>query len=53
MSQLDITLLKGLRGTALFYPGTGNDWKEPIELFVPYITEFWFVDIVISVCLLF
>ena len=31
-------------GTTLFYPCSGNDWRVPIKMFVPYITDFWFVD---------
>jgi len=33
-----------LAGTVLFYPCTGNDWREAIEVFAPLVDEFWFVD---------
>lgn len=29
----------------LFYPCSGQDFTEPIERFLPFIDEFWFVDI--------
>jgi hypothetical protein len=28
----------------LFYPGSGNDLLVPIQLFSPFVTDFWFVD---------
>ena len=37
--------LKALAGSALFYPGAGSDYNEPLELFAPAIAEYWFVDI--------
>ncbi|MCI0332065.1 MAG: hypothetical protein L0228_02415 [Planctomycetes bacterium] len=29
----------------LFYPCAGDDWRSVVSLFVPEITQFWFVDI--------
>ena len=29
----------------LFYPSAGSDFKEPIKTFMPWIDEFWFVDV--------
>jgi len=37
--------LEALAGSALFYPGAGSDYNEPLELFAPAIAEYWFVDI--------
>jgi hypothetical protein len=37
--------LEGVAGAAFFYPSAGDDWDDPLRLFVPLITEFWFVDI--------
>lgn len=28
----------------LFYPSCGKDWRVPLRLFAPNITDFWFVD---------
>lgn len=39
----DDALLK-VKDLALFYPCSGNDLLEPIELFSPHVSEFWFVD---------
>lgn len=36
--------LETVRDTALFYPCSGNDLAVPIEIFSPYVTDFWFVD---------
>ncbi len=33
-----------LSGACLFYPSSGRDWAVPIELFLPYVSSFWFVD---------
>jgi len=32
------------RSRRLFYPASGKDLREPIQAFLPYIDEFWFVD---------
>ncbi len=37
-------VLDRLIGGTLFYPGTGADWRVPIALFAPVISDFWFVD---------
>ena len=42
--HIDKTALAPLQGTTLFYPCSGNDLLQPIQLFSPYVTEFWFVD---------
>jgi hypothetical protein len=36
--------LEKVKDTALFYPCSGNDLMLPIQLFSPYVTDFWFVD---------
>jgi len=36
--------LESIRDSTLFYPCSGNDLLVPIELFSPYVTDFWFVD---------
>lgn len=36
--------LELLQDKSLFYPCSGDDLLTPIELFAPYITDFWFVD---------
>ena len=36
--------LERVKDSALFYPCSGNDLLTPIELFSPYVTDFWFVD---------
>ncbi|AGX88322.1 hypothetical protein [Candidatus Symbiobacter mobilis] len=41
---LDKKYLEPIQNTALFYPCSGNDLLIPIELFSPYITDYWFVD---------
>lgn len=41
---LDKSILKIVENHSLFYPCSGNDFKTPIEIFTPYITDFWFVD---------
>jgi hypothetical protein len=40
----ELDKLKCIEGTKLFYPCSGNDLITPIEIFSPYITDFWFVD---------
>lgn len=37
-------LLKSVEGTTLFYPCSGNDFIAPLQLFSPFVSEFWFVD---------
>ena len=41
---LSTTVLESLSGTTLFYPCSGADLKVPLEIFAPYVTDFWFVD---------
>ncbi len=36
--------LEKVKDTALYYPCSGNDLRTPIEIFSPYVTDFWFVD---------
>lgn len=36
--------LASVDDTALFYPCSGNDLEVPLRLFLPCVTEFWFVD---------
>lgn len=37
-------LMKSVEGTTLFYPCSGNDFIAPLQLFSPFVSEFWFVD---------
>ena len=37
-------LFAPLKGTSLFYPSCGNDMLLPVQLFSPFVTDFWFVD---------
>lgn len=37
-------MFEHLKGTCLYYPCSGEDWLEPIQRFLPYLKEFWFVD---------
>lgn len=39
-----VNVLEKLQDTSLFYPCSGNDLLVPIEVFSPYVTDFWFVD---------
>lgn len=41
---LDKKRLEGVKDLSLFYPCSGYDIFTPIEIFSPYITDFWFVD---------
>ena len=41
---IDKSLLEKVRDTALFYPCSRYDLFVPIEVFSPYVTDFWFVD---------
>jgi len=41
---IDDGVLENLTDSALFYPCSGNDLLTPIELFSPYVNDFWFVD---------
>jgi hypothetical protein len=34
----------GLKARTLFYPSAGTDWTVPIDTFLPWIDDFWFVD---------
>ena len=33
-----------LKARTLFYPSAGTDWAVPIDTFLPWIDDFWFVD---------
>lgn len=37
-------VLKAVEGSTLFYPCSGPDFIVPLELFAPFVSEFWFVD---------
>lgn len=39
-----MNVLESIRDTCLFYPCSGGDLVIPIQLFSPFITDFWFVD---------
>ena len=41
---LESSLLDAIRGAKLFYPCSGMDLFDPIDLFSGYIDDFWFVD---------
>jgi len=41
---IDEKILEKVKDLSLFYPCSGDDLLVPIELFSPYITDFWFVD---------
>jgi hypothetical protein len=41
---LDQSVLPTIENSTLFYPCSGFDVFDPIELFAPHVTEFWFVD---------
>ena len=36
--------LERVKDSVLYYPCSGNDLRVPIEMFSPYVTDFWFVD---------
>lgn len=38
-------VMRQVQGTALFYPHSADDLREPILLFAPFVTDFWFVDL--------
>jgi hypothetical protein len=42
--DLDVKYLSGIRNSTLFYPCSGGDLLEPIHLFSPFVTDFWFAD---------
>ncbi|MCX7393869.1 MAG: hypothetical protein NTW75_07045 [Planctomycetales bacterium] len=44
MFVINEELRKSVEGTTLFYPCSGNDFRAPLQLFSPFISEFWFVD---------
>lgn len=44
-SNSPLLSLENLEDRNLFYPCSGQDFTEPIERFLPFIDEFWFVDI--------
>ncbi len=37
--------LENLENRNFFYPSSGQDFTEPFERFLPFIDEFWFVDV--------
>jgi hypothetical protein len=41
---MDPLILESLAGGTLFYPCSGPDLLVPIEVFAPYIQQFWFAD---------
>jgi hypothetical protein len=48
--KLDIQVLRNVEGTQLFYPASARDYLLPIQMFAPYIRDFWFVDIAYFGC---
>jgi len=40
----DLRRLDNLKSKSLFYPSAGNDILEVLDLFVPHLKEFHFVD---------
>jgi hypothetical protein len=38
-------LVRNLESKVMFYPCSALDINEPVSFFVPYLTDFWFVDI--------
>lgn len=45
MSIIPIDVLRKIEGTTLFYPHSGSDLLVPIQIFSPFVTDFWFADI--------
>ena len=43
--EIESYIKRKITGMSLYYPCAGEDYEIPIEIFSPYITEFWFVDI--------
>ena len=43
--MIELKYLLPLQGKSFLYPSAGTDWHEAIDLFSPYISSFWFVDI--------
>ena len=43
--MIPVEYLERVRGKILFYPCSGRDWVEPVEVFAPYVDEFWFCDL--------
>jgi hypothetical protein len=43
-SILSAAVLQAVDGTRLFYPCAGRDFRSPIRLFSPRVTDFMFVD---------
>jgi hypothetical protein len=48
--SLDHVVLKpeafqGMSRGSLFYPCSGRDWDLPIDTFLPWVDDFWFVDV--------
>jgi len=42
---LTADIVVDLRGTCLFYPCAGEDVYAPVQVFLPYVSSFWFVDL--------
>ena len=38
-------LAEGFKNRRLFYPSSGDDIVDPIIAFLPYVDDFWFVDL--------
>lgn len=36
---------EGLASRCLFYPSAGNDTRTPLAAFLPWVDDFWFVDV--------
>ena len=45
LKKEDLNQLRNLKSKSLFYPSAGRDIIEVLDLFVPYINEFHFVDL--------
>ncbi len=44
MPLSDLKILQAVEGTTLFYPHSARDFLLPVELFAPYVKDFWFAD---------
>jgi hypothetical protein len=43
--NLPTKILERVRGTQLYYPHSASDLIVPIQLFAPFVSDFWFVDL--------
>ncbi len=41
---LETGALEAIEDSTLFYPCSGEDWREPLKFFGPWCSDFWFVD---------